>query len=106
MVFSYYKKLSAANSRVYCVSAAIDAVDVPRVLELQPLIPELAHALEQEDRLKIEELCRKLAEGLADRMDVPALRVRVLAVRPSASRGELHGLYQPIEGRVHAVIML
>jgi hypothetical protein len=37
---------------------------------------------------------------------VPPLRIKVLAVRPSASWGEMHGLYEPDEGRASAVISL
>ncbi len=106
MLFSYYKRLSAAGKRVYRTSDAIISVKVPSVRELQPLISVLANALELEDRLQVEVICRKLGEGLSERLRVPPLRVRVLAVRPSASWGELHGLYQPAEGRSQAVISL
>ncbi len=106
MVFSYYKKLSAANKCVYRASDSISLVEVPAITDLQPLIPALAHALEQKDRLAVESLCRKLLEELAERLGVPPLRVRVLAVRPWASWGELHGLYQPGEGQARAAISL
>ena len=33
---------------------------------------------------------------------LPPIRVRVLAKRPSSDYGELHGLYEPEEGRVPA----
>jgi hypothetical protein len=66
----------------------------------------LASALEQEDREQTEEICRALALGISTRLGVPPLRVRVLAVRPSATWGELHGLYELAEGRASAVISL
>ncbi len=106
MVFSYYNKLSATGKRVYRASDAITTVDVPSVSELKALIPALANALEREDRPMAESLCRKLVEGLTERLAVPPLRVRVLAVRPSASWGELHGLYQPMDGRAQPLITL
>ncbi len=106
MVFSYYKKLSAASKRVYRASDAIHGIAVPRADGLQPLVPRLALALEREDREKVELLLRKLAAGLTERLKMPVVRVRVLAVRPSASWGELHGLYEPVEGRSLAVITL
>jgi hypothetical protein len=34
------------------------------------------------------------------------MRIKVLAVRPSASWGELHGLYEPAHGRTSAIITL
>lgn len=106
MVFSYYNKLSAADKVIYRESDATHGITVPRCNELQPLIPRLAAALEQEDREKVELLCRKLAAGIAARLKMPLVRVKVLAVRPAASWGELHGLYEPMAGRTPAVITL
>jgi hypothetical protein len=106
MVFAYYNKLSAAQKRIYRTSDGIPAVPLPRGEELHPLVPLLSASLEREDRAIVEQLCREIADGITARLGVPPLRVRVLAVRPSESWGELHGLYQPIEGRAHAVITL
>ena len=106
MVFAYYSKLSAAQKRVYRKSDEIHAVPLHQGGELLPLIPSLATALEREDRAAVEQLCGELAHGMMIRLGVPPLRVKVQAVRPSASWGELHGLYEPAQGRAHAVITL
>lgn len=106
MVFSYYKKLSAPQKRIYEQSDAIISVHLPNGGELQQFIPLLSSALAREAREEVEAVCRKLALGMANRLAVPPLRVKVLAVRPSASWGELHGLYEPAEGRASAVISL
>jgi hypothetical protein len=106
MVFSYYKKLSAAQKRIYEQSDAIISVPLPNSGTLQPLIPLLSSALSQESREQVEAVCRTLAHGISSRLAVPPLRFKVLAVRPSASWGELHGLYEPAEGRASAVITL
>jgi hypothetical protein len=106
MIFSYYKKLSAAQKRVYRKSDEIHAVPLPDAEGLGPLISHLASALKTEDRERIEEICRALALGVSSRLGVPPLRVRVLAVRPSAAWGELHGLYELAAGRASAVISL
>jgi len=106
MVFSYFKKLSVAQKRIYQRSDAIIAVPLPEASELQPLIPVLASALIKEDREHVEDICRRLALGIAKQLSTPPLRIKVLAVRPSASWGELHGLYEPAEGRASAVITL
>lgn len=105
-VFSYFNKLSPAEKRLYRRSDGILRVDVPRAEGLQPLIPRLTVALASEDRAQVEKLCRSLAAGMVDRLDIPLVRVKVLAVRPSADWGELHGLYEPAEGRAAAVITL
>src|SRR5512138_1797561 len=105
-VFAYYRKLSPTNRKIYKASDAIHGVTLPRAEQLQAIGPRLARALEHEDREKVELLCRKLAAGITGQLGVPPLRVKVLAVRPSASWGELHGLYEPLEGRSLAVITL
>lgn len=106
MVFSYYNRLSATQKRIYRKSDEIHSILLPEPEALQPLIVRLASALEQEDREQIEEICRALALGMLIRLGVPPIRVRVLAVRPSATWGELHGLYELAEGRASAVISL
>ncbi len=106
MVFSYYKKLTAAQKRIYRKSDEIAAVALPAASGLRPLVEKLRHALTREDRESVEGLCRMIATGMTDRLKVPRLRIRVLAVRPSASWGELHGLYETAEGRASAVITL
>ncbi len=104
VVFAYYNRLSAPQKRVYRRSDEIHGVRLPNATELRPLLADLLPALEQENRARTEELCRNLASGIAAGLQTPPLRVRVLAVRPSASWGELHGLYVPAEGNVSAVI--
>ncbi len=104
MVFSYYNRLSASQKRIYRQSDEIHTVPLPNAAGLRPLLTELSFALEQEDREKLEDLCRKLAAGIAAGLTTPPLRVRVLAVRPHASWGELHGLYEPAQGRAAAII--
>jgi hypothetical protein len=104
MIFSYYNRLNAAQKRIYRKSDQILAVVLPNAAELRPLIPVLSSALAEGDRVKTERLCRELAGGICQSLLAHALRVRVLAARPSASWGELHGLYVPAEGRASAVI--
>lgn len=106
MVFSYYKKLSAAQKRVYRTSDKVHAVPLPDGNALHPLISRLALALEHEDRDRTEEICRALARGMASRLGVPPLRLKVLAARPTTGSEELHGLYELAEGRASAVITL
>ena len=91
---------------MYRKSDEIHAVPLPRGKIFHPLIVRLASALEQEDRVQTEEICRELATGLSRDLGVPLLRLRVLAVRPAGGWGELHGLYELAEGRASAVITL
>jgi hypothetical protein len=104
MVFAYYNRLSAAAKRVYRKSDEIVSIKLPDAEALRPLIAALAGALEQEERAKTEELCRKLSASITERLKVRPVRVNVLSARPSKSWGELHGLYVLSEQRSLAVI--
>lgn len=106
MVFAYFKKLSASQKRVYRKSDEITALQLTRAGALQPDVEKLRTALERERREEVEVLCRTIARGITEDLHAPPLRVNVHAVRPSASWGELHGLYEPAEGRASALISL
>jgi hypothetical protein len=95
MVFSYYKKLNAGQKGIYRRSDAIHSVLLPNAAELRPLIPRLADSLGEGLRPRTESLSQELATGIAAGLHAPPLRIRVLAARPSAAWGELHGLYVP-----------
>ncbi|MGE5173784.1 MAG: hypothetical protein ACM3MD_08145, partial [Betaproteobacteria bacterium] len=106
MVFSYYKKLSSAQKRLYRKSDGIDSIPLPDARDLHVFVLELEQALADEDRLRIEALCRKITIGITGRLSIPPVRVQVLTVRPAGSWGELHGLYETAEGRASAKITL
>ena len=106
MVFSYYHRLSAARKGIYRKTDAIHSIALPDAEAIHPHLPRLASALKAEDREEVEEISRTLALGLSSQLGVPPLRVKVLAVRPSATWGELHGLYELAAGRASAVISL
>ncbi len=106
MVFSYYNKLSASQKRVYRRSDEITSLSLPGAGDLHEFIADLERALAAEDRLRIEESCRKIAAGIAASLSLPPVRVNVLVVRPAGSWGELHGLYETASGRASATITL
>ncbi len=72
---------------------------------LGPLVEALRSALALDDRKAVEAAAGFLAGGITEMLDVAPVRVEVLAVRPSGSGGELHGLYTPA-GRTPARIQL
>jgi hypothetical protein len=104
MVFSYYNRLSSGQKLIYRKSDGIHTVPLPNSDDLQQFMPELKASLQDEDRVHVQLLCSMLAAGIAAGLQAPPLRVRVLAARPSASWGELHGLYVPARGRASALI--
>ena len=106
MVFAYYNRLTRREQRIYDQSDRVGAVPLPGVEALRPLTGTLAEALEREDRQKTEAVCQQLVSGVTVRLEVVPVRVEVLAVRPSRSWGELHGLYTPSVGRKPAKLSL
>lgn len=100
MRFNYYKSLSAKNKQVYDASDRILKTPLPDAEGLWPQLPELKAALEADDRARVEKSCQGLAAGILERLGVGPVTLRVLAVRPADGSGELHGLYEGVEGRL------
>ncbi|HVQ76279.1 MAG TPA: DinB family protein [Candidatus Binatia bacterium] len=93
--FSYFARLSRRQQTIYLKSDAVAGVALPEPARVRPLARELATALGAGERATVEGAAQRLAIGLVRALDVPPVRVRVLAVRPHAGWGELHGLYEP-----------
>ena len=93
MPFSYYSRLTRAQQAVYRKSDEITEVRLPRPAALQPAVAALTTALTSEDRGQVQRATERLIRGLTDALDVPPVQVEVLAARPHAKWGELHGLY-------------
>jgi hypothetical protein len=99
MPFAYYQRLSARERAIYRRSDGVTSLVLPRPRELHGLVAELRSALESEERPAIEAAALGLASGLGSQLGLPPVRIEVLAVRPSADWGELHGLYTREVGR-------
>lgn len=95
MPFPYYARLTARQKKIYRASDAVVAVELPGAESLQPLAGELERALVAADRRAVQGLAQRLADGICAALGVPAVKVRVLAARPTGGYGELHGLYEP-----------
>lgn len=99
MPFAYYNRLSSRQRAIYRRSDEITALELSHAELLHPLVGALREALELEDRRSVERAADLLARGLLKVLELPPIEVSVLAVRPSSSAGELHGLYTREEGR-------
>jgi hypothetical protein len=106
MVFDYYHRLSSKRQSIYRQSDAITEIRLPDPLPLRPAAQALQAALKSEDRGGVQRLAQSIADGIVAQTGVPALRIQVLAVRPSDDWGELHGLYLPEEDGSTARIQL
>jgi hypothetical protein len=92
--FAYYRRLDARRRRIYDQSDAAGAVRLPGARELAPQVEAVARGLARDDRAGTETAVQQLVGGILQRLRMPPVRVRVLAVRPSSHREELHGLYE------------
>ncbi|HET7922509.1 MAG TPA: hypothetical protein VFM15_07120 [Gammaproteobacteria bacterium] len=100
MVFNYYHRLSAANKRIYVASDRVEQLLLPDATPLRPLAAALADALQADQRAAVERICNELAAGMNARYGIPPVTIKVLSRRPSNDYGELHGLYEGVEGRI------
>jgi uncharacterized damage-inducible protein DinB len=94
MPFAYFKRLSRGQQAIYLESDGIVTMPLPQASRLQPLVTALASALDGGDRARTESAAQRLVLGLAAALGAPPVRVKVLAARPHADWGELHGLYE------------
>lgn len=94
MPFAYFTRLNRRQQAIYRRSDAITTMALPGAAALRPRVARLTEALQQEDRVATELAAQGLATGLAAALGVPPVRLKVLAARPHAKWGELHGLYE------------
>ena len=99
MPFAYYKKLPARVRRIYDRSNEVPFVRLPAPHSLEPEVMALARALHGAERAATERAAKRFCDAMTGALEIPGVRVRVLAKRPSHSWGELHGLYEPEEGQ-------
>lgn len=104
MPFAYYTRLPPARRRIYDRSDAITTLPLPPGPDAGDLIEAIAAGLADEQQSAVQRACQKLMDDLVVRFEVPPLRIKVYASRPSGDWGELHGLYLPEEGRRRAAI--
>lgn len=93
MPFAYYQRLSKRQKAIYDKSDGISEIRLPDPEVLHPLVAALTEALAREERERTQLTCQHLLNGLTRALHVPPVRVEVLAARPHARWGELHGLY-------------
>ena len=104
MRFAYYERLSPADKRIYDRSDEIGALGLPPDVDLGATVKAIRACLAEDRRSELQRACQSLCETLTAGYRVPPVQVVVLARRPSDEYGELHGLYEPAEGRRRARI--
>lgn len=102
-VFAYYHRLPRRQQLVYQASDSIAAITLPHQRDnLNQRVLRLHRALNTERCKAVEAEAKALILILVKSLDVPPVIVRVMSQRPQHQAYELHGLYQPREGRRRA----
>ena len=104
MPYAYYAKLKARDKAIYRRSDEIEKINLPGAFSLHPLVGQLEKALGAEDRKGTERILKDLANAMLRDLGLAPVTLKLLAARPSHDWGELHGLYEPGEGRRKARI--
>lgn len=97
MVFAFYQRLNAKQRQIYRASDQ-KQLSLPPEVNLARELCLLERELKQEQRLAVQQICQSIVDTLLVAFKLPAVRVVVLAKRPSNHTGELHGLYEGEEG--------
>src|SRR5438046_10853 len=96
--FAYYARLTRRQQAVYRKSDEVTEIRLEQPADLHPRVEALQAALRSEDRAATQEASRAVIRGLCEAMGLPPVQVEVLAARPHARWGELHGLYVNARG--------
>ncbi len=104
MPFAYYNRLTRNQKRIYRASDEIEALNLSDRTPVARIAEAIARALEAEDQRTTAQLSAEFVAEICAGLNIPRARVRVMHQRPSDDYGELHGLYEPREGRSLAKI--
>jgi hypothetical protein len=95
---NFRHRLTRAQQRTYDrsqVSSSIRLRASPRLRAAVSAVPAL---LLSGDRPQVEQVSQVVVDEIAVALGVPGARIIVSGIRPSNTRGELHGLYTPAGG--------
>ena len=99
MPFAYYNRLSAPQKRTYRTSDGIESIALPPGIDLGADVAAVRAAVTAANRTLAQRGCQRIVDALTTGYRVPPVRMRVLAQRPADDYGELHGLYEPLDGQ-------
>jgi hypothetical protein len=104
MVFDYYYRLGKRQKSIYRKSDRIESIILNHPETIRDSVIPLQTALASEDRKATEKASHALVNEILRDLKVVPVKIRVLTARPSNNWGELHGLYEPVDGTTKAGI--
>lgn len=106
MPFAYYSQLSRRQQGIYRQSDKLPYLKLSNVDIMRAHADVLANVLEAGQQRDVEQACRQLAGSLLEKIGAPPVRIKLGSVRPCNDDEELHGYYEPVDGRQRARITL
>ncbi|MEJ2115653.1 MAG: hypothetical protein P8X88_06310 [Gammaproteobacteria bacterium] len=100
MPYSYYDKLPAKDKKIYRASDKISNVSLKDSDQLLPFVRDIQSALKSREKANVLHASQTLTNQITLQLGVPPIKVKVLTSRPHNHYGELHGLYEPVSGKV------
>ena len=96
MPYSDYVNLSAKDKKIYQASDKVANLKLKNTVELIPKINDVKTALLSENKANVQQSSQALATNLTKQLEVPTVKIKVLACRPYNYYGEMHGMYEPV----------
>ena len=100
MPYSYYRRLPAKDKKIYRASDKISNVNLKDSHELLPFVHSVQLALKSEEKKNVLHASQAFVNQLTRQLAIPPVKVEVLTSRPHNNYGELHGLYEPVTGKI------
>ncbi len=104
MAFSYYRRLSPLQKKIYKRSNEVVTVSISQPEAFKLRIHTLLEMLSLGDRWRTEESAQALVTDITRSLGLAPAKVTVLERRPSKTWGELHGLYERSPQWIHPKI--
>jgi hypothetical protein len=101
---NFRHRLTRAQQRIYDRSEATSSIPLRAGTRLRAAVSGLPAIVLSGDRFRIEQASQVIVDETCAALGVPHVRIIVSGTRPSNTRGELHGLYTPANGRAPATI--
>ena len=94
MVLDYYYHLNKTQQSIYRKSDKVEKIILNQPKMLSGPLSELHKSLSSGDRKATERVTCSIVNEITTDLQVASVLTRVLSVRPSNDRGELHGIYE------------
>ena len=98
MTYAYFNRLSKAQQKIYRASDKIKSVKLDNLSSLKQNATQVEQSLASASVELVEQSSQILVDRICEQLTFATACIHVLERRPHNNYGELHGLYEPIDG--------